>query len=1387
MRSSITGSRRGLKVSQRPSFAAAGLESLENRLLLSATASTIDATNLSYAVDDPYVPIPFTNTSGGPSGGTESPFPLADTFKLHSQPGGNLVIYLDFDGHTTTGTSWNQQGLNSIVSPAYSADIDPKFNATELAYIQHVWQRVKEDFAPFNVDVTTEDPGIEGLRKFGAGDTKWGIRVVITPDNSWRGSGGVAFLGSFSWNSDTPCFAFNGTDTTSVYGESILADTISHEVGHSLGLNHDGDTLNEYYAGHGLGPTGWAPIMGAGFGQQLSQWSQGEYAGADNLEDDLEIITNPLFNGGGYGYSGLTYRTDDHSNNFTNTTELRPGLSPLLEPRLTASGVIETRSDLDTFFFDVTTNGFYTIDVDPFERGPNLDVFATLYQAFGNFGSFIASSNPNAALNASITTFLSVGRYFVQVDGTGRTSPGTDSGYTDYGSIGQYTVSVGTTRSSDDSYEQNDSRGTAADPRSNGGNWEDTWLNEINDIGRAVDEDWYLINVKPGERRVSAELLFDDDLGDLDLFLLNSSGFIVARSESRTDNELIDFVVSASGTYYLLVRPYAQEIGNYYNLRWIDSPPISIVDVSVSPNSTVEDGTENIVFTFTRTLDIANEVTVNFTVGGAAIFNTDYTVSGAKTFNGTTGTVTFAAGSSTATVVINPTTDNIVELDEDVILTLTAGTGYEIGTTSPSASGAIANDERARITIANASVVEGSSGTTQLIFTLTLDRAVDTGITFNYATADVTTSAGNDYVSVSSTAMMNGTAGEQKTIIITVFGDNVVELNETLELVLSNLLAGGRDVVFDRTRATGTILRDEVAPVAPTNVVASDNRNDLVAVTWGAVAGADSYTILRSTTNDVTSAAAIATGVVGTTYDDTTATPGVIYYYWVEAVNLFGATKSTTSDAGTVLATVTIAVAPAAIAENAGGTVLFTLTRNGDTTQALTVKVLLAGTATLGTDYSQSGVDVSMIRTVTFAAGSATATVSVTPTDDADYEYNETVVLRILADAGYALGGKMAALTTITNDDATPVLGLVTTPGAGFKSEVVVYDATGQTERFRFLAYDSEAFTRGVQVATGDVNNDGVADIVVSPLSGVAPIRVFSGIDKKLLRSFLAFSDNFNADLNPAFAGGFSLAVGDVNGDNYADIIVAPSAGAGPHVRVFSGKTGEILRTFSVLANESFKGGLNIAVGDTNNDGKVELFATPARNAGPFVRVYNPLTGAFINAFWAIPGTANERFTGGLSVAAGDVDGDGKADVITGQLSQGGPVVRSFNPLTGTLIKTIVAYSPSDPHYLGGVNVGVSDFNGDGRAEIVVTSRTMRAEILTFDGATGAPNSLVANPYAASFTGGLFATGEVADPPSMGALAGGSAAGAKVALSGLSSPLDDVFADKDQLDLLLTA
>ena len=353
------------------------------------------------------------------SGVNDGNLDLNSTFFLHSNPGAKHTIYLDFDGHVTTNTLWNSEyGISSIVTPKFNGGGgDPDtFSNSDLTMIQKIWSGVAEDFAPFNVNVTTEDPGVEALRKSGSGDDSWGIRVVMGDTSVLGNIGGVAWVGSFSWSSDTPAFALN------VY---TADETASHEVGHAMGLRHDGNQSTTYYRGHGSGITGWLPIMGSG-SRNLSQWSKGEYAGANNQQDDLAVIAN---NRNGFGY-----RVDDHGSvlSLGSATLLRPDSSNLIQ----GQGIIERNTDDDVFTF-TTGGGSVVIDVTPTRYNPNLDILAEIYDSDG---ALVASSNLANELDANFNLHMDEGQYFLKITGTGKGDV-LGNGYSDYGSLGNYWIS----------------------------------------------------------------------------------------------------------------------------------------------------------------------------------------------------------------------------------------------------------------------------------------------------------------------------------------------------------------------------------------------------------------------------------------------------------------------------------------------------------------------------------------------------------------------------------------------------------------------------------------------------------------------------------------------------------------------------------------------------------------------------------------------------------------------------------------------------------------------------------------------------------------------------------------------------------------------------------
>ena len=352
-----------------------------------------------------------------------------DVPALSSLAGANHTIFLDFDGHVTEGTSWNSYFSNpSIKSPAYSTDGDAtSYSSAELNDMHQAWQRIAEDFLPFAVNVTTVDPGVEALRKTGGSDTKWGIRVVITADTEASGAGGIAYVDSFNWSSDTPAFVYV---TTGKY----IAEAGSHEAGHTLGLAHDGQGGSAYYYGHGSGATSWAPLMGVGYYAEVTQWDRGEFSGANNGgaganygkgRNDLAVIAT---------YNGFGFRADDHGD-----TIAAPSALASSGGALSGSGIIAAPQDVDVFGF-TTGAGNVTLNISPAALGPNLDVRAELLDAAGNV---IASANPAETLAATLSLNLAAGTYFLRIDGTGVGNPSANppTGYTDYGSIGQYAIS----------------------------------------------------------------------------------------------------------------------------------------------------------------------------------------------------------------------------------------------------------------------------------------------------------------------------------------------------------------------------------------------------------------------------------------------------------------------------------------------------------------------------------------------------------------------------------------------------------------------------------------------------------------------------------------------------------------------------------------------------------------------------------------------------------------------------------------------------------------------------------------------------------------------------------------------------------------------------------
>lgn len=395
-------------------------------LLLNDRRMRVDARGRVFVVDELDGPLPATTETATTSGLLDGSLaPVEQTFLLHSRPGARRTIYLNFQGATLTSTAWNGSGGSLTALPFDLDGLPYSYTTAELQRLQYIWQRVAEDYAPFDVDVTTEPPPPDLITRSGSGDGDFGTVVLVTKSTGVYSCncGGVAYLGVFDDTSDyyKPALVFY--DKLGSGNEKYVAEAISHEAGHNMGLAHDGYSGGAYYGGHGSGATGWAPIMGVGYSQPLVQWSKGEYATANNAQDDYVVMQG----------NGLPLRADDHGGTAGTATTLASTVAGGLST-LGGSGVIERPGDVDAFAF-VAGAGSASFNVVPAARSANLDLRVELRDAAGQL---LAAVNPAEALNAAFAVTLPApGTYFLSVQGTGKGDP-LATGYTAYGSVGQY-------------------------------------------------------------------------------------------------------------------------------------------------------------------------------------------------------------------------------------------------------------------------------------------------------------------------------------------------------------------------------------------------------------------------------------------------------------------------------------------------------------------------------------------------------------------------------------------------------------------------------------------------------------------------------------------------------------------------------------------------------------------------------------------------------------------------------------------------------------------------------------------------------------------------------------------------------------------------------------
>jgi hypothetical protein len=319
-------------------------------------------------------------------------------------------------------------------------------------------------------------------------------------------------------------------------------------------------------------------------------------------------------------------------------------------------------------------------------------------------------------------------------------------------------------------------------------------------------------------------------------------------------------------------------------------------------------------------------------------------------------------------------------------------------------------------------------------------------------------------------------------------------------------------------------------------------------------------------------------------------------------------------------------------------------------------------------------------------------------------------------------------------------------PNSNQAPQVIVKDAETGDVKFTVQPFESY-FHGGINVAVGDLNCDGIPDLAVAPQEGHTPIiKLYDGspdaqgvYEHKLINSFNGFDPK---GVNQTFLGGLSIAIGDVNYDGHNDLIVGFGPGYLPTVQVFNGETlknklpsllGTPFPAFSgsygETINLNFKGGVTVAAGDLNNDGYAEIIATPASNGPPIVNVFNGNGYKFMRGFYAFPSSAVPN---GLSLAVGDINGDGVRDIVVGSSLGNAPTIYVFSGatlFTAPTVKPLLSKSVAPPYFRGSILVMTAPI--DGGDPTVVSQCAIFAELfpVVLNGGVATPIYLTITPF----------------------------------------------------------
>jgi len=256
---------------------------------------------------------------------------------------------------------------------------------------------------------------------------------------------------------------------------------------------------------------------------------------------------------------------------------------------------------------------------------------------------------------------------------------------------------------------------------------------------------------------------------------------------------------------------------------------------------------------------------------------------------------------------------------------------------------------------------------------------------------------------------------------------------------------------------------------------------------------------------------------------------------------------------------------------------------------------------------------------------------------------------------------------------------ILAAPVSVLKPEVKIFKENSTFVK-SFMAYP-EAFLGGVNIASADVNGDGAGEIITGAGPGGGPhVRIFRQ-DGTAIGGFMAYGKTFR--------GGVNVAAGDIDGDGKSEIVTGAGPGGGPHVRIFR-QDGTVLGGFMAYPT-TFRGGINVAVGDVDGNGKADIIVSPGKGMEPMVKVFDS-KGNLNTQFLAF----DKEFKDGIKISSGDLDGDKIAEIAVGKMN-GGSEVRVYGQYL-TLKMKFDAFT----NFSGGINLAVGDLDGDRVSELLV-------------------------------------------------------------------------------------